>query len=891
MNVTEILLAAQSADHSVRTEAEKVLLNAQESNFPGYMTTLAFQLAGEENNPDSRRLAGLIMKNALYSKNDQEQVHVARRWSETVDPDSKTRVRQALLMTLQSAAPEARRAAAQVVSKVAAIDLPSNEWENLIEQLLQSTLSETSKDFLREASLETLGYICEEDGFRSLPDQALVQHSNRILSAVVHGMNYAGSPANGTAESASSVRLTATKALNNVLEFSKSQFDTDDARNVIMRTIYTAAKSDDERMRCAAFEGLVCIGENYYDKLPEYIRSLYELTDGAIRSDVEPVALQAIEFWSSIAEEEINLMEEAETAQELGGTPERLSKKFVATALPYLTQPIFESLKKQEDDPLDDGSWNCATAAGACLELLSQAAPAQILGLVMPFVRDNINDASNWRAREAAILAFGSVLEGPPVADVQGLVNEAVPILIQTLRTDPHIAVRDTTAWTLARAIMIDRETTARNLPGLVDCLRSTLSNSENPVLAAHICYAIHNTADCFSDEADNASGTLGEHVEVLLRAVLGAADREDAGEGHLRLHAYEALNTIFRSVPLDAMSFVNSCVPLLLEKLEKSIHASTQTLSRDDANEILEVQGLLCGSLTTATQRLDMQQLAPFADRMMQSYLRLFNVGGVDRTVHEDALFAVGAIADKSGREFNRYMQHFMPVLKTALTTNSLRHDEKHTIVQIAVAVVSDIARGLGPDLMQNSSAEQIIYLLREALRSPVLNRAAKPPILSCLGDVAMAVKGHFDNFLNPVMECMKQAAQSSVTITVDPEDYDTIDWVVSLRESIFEAYIGIINGLRDGNKQELLAPYVEWLISFSEIVDREAQTNPAGAESLTKAIASVLGDLVDAVPQLRNELRQKPWVNGLLRRGSQSNEDRIRETANWAMHAIFQD
>lgn len=890
MNVTDILLAAQSADRQVRTEAEKVLLNAQESNFSTYLTTLADQLAGEDNNPDSRRLAGLIMKNAMSSKSDQEQIHLARRWTTGVDPTSKTHVRQALLQTLQSSAPEARRAAAQVISKIAAIDLPSNEWDNLIEQLLQSTLSETSMDFLREASLETLGYICEEEGFRSLSDQALVQHSNRILSAVVHGMNYGGSPTNGTPESASAVRLTATKALNNVLGFSKSQFDTDDARTVIMNTIYKAAKSEDERIRCAAFEGLVCIGENYYDKLPEYIRSLYELTDEAIRKDVEPVALQAIEFWSSIAEEEINLLEESETAQELGVTPERTSKNFVATALPYLTQPIFESLKKQEDDPLDDGSWNCATAAGACLELLSQAAPTQILSLVMPFVRENINDLSNWRSREAAILSFGSVLEGPPVVDVQLLVREAVPILISTLKSDPHIAVRDTTAWTLARAIMIDRETTAANLPGLVDCLRSTLAGSENPVLAAHICYAIHNTADCFSDEADNPSGTLGgDHVEVLLRAVLGAADRQDAGEGHLRLHAYEALNTIFRSVPLDGISFVNRCVPRLLEKLETSIHASTQALNPDDVNEVVEVQGLLCGSLTTATQRLDMQQLSPFADRMMQAYLRLFNIGGEDRTVHEDALFAVGAIADKSGKEFNRYMNHFMPVLTSALATNALRHDEKHTIVQIAVAVVSDIARGLGPDLMQGSN--QIVSLLLEALKSTVLNRAAKPPILSCLGDIAMAIKGQFETYLRPVMDCMEQAAYSSVSINVEAEDYDMIDWVVALRESIFEAYTGIINGLRDDEKQEMLAPYVEWLIFFAERVFTDIQSNPAGAESLTKSIASVLGDLVDAVPELKAVLRQRPWVSVMLNRGAQSSDERIRETANWAQHAIYQD
>ncbi len=351
-------------------------------------------------------------------------------------------------------------------------------------------------------------------------------------------------------------------------------------------------------------------------------------------------------------------------------------------------------------------SWNAATAAGACLELLAQAAPDKILNLAMPFVRANIGDTNNWRSREAAILAFGSVLDGPPLNDVKTLVREAIPLLIKTLKNDPNVAVRDTTAWTLARSIPIDRDTTTANLPALVECLRSTLANAENPVLAAHICFAIHNVAESYGDEADQPSGILGEHVEVLLRAILSASERDDAGEGNLRLHAYEALNTMFRCVPQDAVVFVNRCVPLLLEKLEKSLLATSQALSRDDIIEMLEVQGLLCNALANATQRLDMQQLSPFADRMMQAYLHLLSRVGEDKRIHEDALVAVGAIADKAGKEFSRYMQHFMPVLTQSLETNNLRPDEKHSVVSLASPLSVTLLAGSD----RNSSMSLII-------------------------------------------------------------------------------------------------------------------------------------------------------------------------------------
>ncbi len=175
--------------------------------------------------------------------------------------------------------------------------------------------------------------------------------------------------------------------------------------------------------------------------------------------------------------------------------------------------------------------------------------------------------------------------------------------------------------------------------------------------------------------------------------------------------------------------------------------------------------------------------------------------------------------------------------------------------------------------------------------MKSPTLNRQVKPPILVCLGDIALAIKGNFEKYLMSVMDCMKQAAQSSVSVTVDPEDYDTHDWILALRESIFEAYIGIINGLQADGKQELLVPHVEWLVAFSEIVDREAQANGAGSEVLCKAVAGVLGDLVDAIKGLKADFRQRQWVYSLLNRCGQSKDDSMRETAKWAMQAIYQE
>lgn len=880
MDITSILLAAQSADHATRSNAERVLKEAEEKNFGSYLVTLVDHLASDQNDPESRRLAGLIVKNAIHSRDLSVRSHLIDRWLQNVDEPSKVHVRQSLLGALAARAPEPRRAAAQVIAKVAAMDLTRpGAWESLISDLLVQASAATD-DHVKQSSLEALGYTCEEATFSDQMESVLATQSNQILTTVVGGMAYQGAPGS-TEDSTAAVRLAATVALNNTIEFARSQFEIPTERSAIVNTICEAARSGDLQVRQAAFEGLVKVAEHYYDKLYEYIRDIYTLTENAIRNDSEPVAMQAIEFWSTVAEEEVHIHYELETSRETGKPPERETKNFVVHALPYLSGPIFDSLKKQEDDPLEDASWNIATAAGACVELLAQAAPETILDIVKPFVESNIQDQANWRSREAAILAFGSVLEGPPPENVKTLVRGAIKVLIDTLLSDPNPAVRDTTAWTIARVISVDRDTALSHLPQLVESIRNTLGNAEHPQFAAHLCLAIHNLAECFLPESVNATGPLTEHAETLVQVLIQVADRGDASESGLRISAYESISSILRCVSEDGIPFVNTCLPMLLDKLQKTMAALPRALNDEDVQNAVEQQGLLCGALTTATHRLSKEHVLPYADTMMEAYLAAFASNGSTASL-EDAFLAIGAVADAVGSYFSRYMPHFMPILQ-----QSLGNVQHHQMCGVAVGVAGEVCRSLGKDLIPYS--EKLVYLLLDALRSPTLDRGVKPTIITCFGEIAMSVKGHFEVFLKQVMECMKLAAESSVAMTVAADDYDTMDWLLHLRESVLEAYIGIVSGLRDENKQELLMPYIDWVLSFCEVLMVQPPQGSMVTEDIMKPTMALMGDLGDAIPQFREVARSKQWLHRIVEQGSRSSDERIKEVAGWAFNVIF--
>ena len=134
---------------------------------------------------------------------------------------------------------------------------------------------------------------------------------------------------------------------------------------------------------------------------------------------------------------------------EYGETPENESRHFAKVALPEITPVLLNLLTKQEDEA-DEDEWNVSMAAGTCLSLLSNAVQDAIVPAVINFIEGNIKNP-DWHFREAAVMAFGSILEGPDPTVLTQLVDQALPLLIGMMN-DSNTHVKDTTAWTLGHA-------------------------------------------------------------------------------------------------------------------------------------------------------------------------------------------------------------------------------------------------------------------------------------------------------------------------------------------------------------------------------------------------------------------------------------------------------
>jgi len=100
-DITTILQSTQSPDADVRTSAEAQLKSAQESNYAGFLGSLAGEIANEQKPPETRRLAGLILKNALDARDAARKTELQDKWL-ALDPNTRSQIKNAVWTTLGS---------------------------------------------------------------------------------------------------------------------------------------------------------------------------------------------------------------------------------------------------------------------------------------------------------------------------------------------------------------------------------------------------------------------------------------------------------------------------------------------------------------------------------------------------------------------------------------------------------------------------------------------------------------------------------------------------------------------------------------------------------------------------------------------------------------------
>ncbi|ALC48936.1 Fs-2-Ket [Drosophila busckii] len=868
----EILEKALSTDQHELLAAKTFLEQAAESNLLDFLVTLSEILVDSSHSVLARNVAGLHLKNHLTSNDEKVSEKYQKRWDQF--PDSAREIVKRNILAALGTENSRPSCAAQCVAYVAVLELPIGRWDNLMPTLVQKVVDGTSA-IQREAALETIGYICQDIDVGVLDNE-----SKEILNAILHGM--------GEQEQCPRVRLTATNALLNSLEFINANFENHEERNFIMQALCATSQSTDSKLCVVALQCLVKIMSLYYKFMEPYMEhALFPVTLNAMTAADDSVALQGIEFWSTVCDVEFRLAAQEEEEEE-EEEEERVSQHYVRSAVGFIVPVLLTKLIKQ--DECDDAmNWNPAKAAAVCLMLMANCCGDAIVPTILPFVQQHIESA-DWRYREAAVLIIGSVLGGLQSSTLKSFVDQCMPMLIIRMNDSSGI-VRDTSYWTIGRICEIIPEAAINQtyLPVLLEFFCKSLKSE--PRLGANVCWAFAGLAGAAYKGAATTAGetpatyALTPYFEFIIQQLLETTQRTDAG-AHSKLLsvAYEALMDMIQSSPADCYHVVQHTTLVILERLNQVIQLEHQISSHSDRQRLNELQSLLCAALRSVLLKLRKEDASQISDDVMYALLALFNSsaghkGGAG--VLEDIFMAIATLVDLLGERFGRYLC----ALKDYLVMG-LRHHEQQLVCSAAVGLTGDICRQLKQLVVPY--CDELLSVLLANLTDLELSPSIKPQILTTFGDMAFGIGSDFLSYLDVVLGTLHNAAAEADSY--DPENYAVAEYVGQLRMSVLDAYTGIIQGLKGAESTpsadvQKLEPHLMHIFGFIKRIARQDEI----PDSMLASVAGIIGDLCIALGlRLYLYVQDDDLIAQLLAAGKRSTVQRTKIVSTWAFNQI---
>jgi importin subunit beta-1 len=267
----------------------------------------------------------------------------------------------------------------------------------------------------------------------------------------------------------------------------------------------------------------------------------------------------------------------------------------------------------RQDEDATEEEYNVSRAAYQALQLYAQCVQGDVIAPVLAFVEENIR-SEDWRHRDAAVAAFGAIMDGPDLKILEPLIKQALGVLIGMME-DSSIQVRDSAAYALGRVCDFCSETLDPDvhLQPLISCLFNGLAST--PKIASSCCWALMNVADRFAGDIGAQTNPLSKHFEDSVKSLLALTeryvprrslerfapvlipDRQDA-DNQLRTAGYEVLNSFVTNAANDSLPMVATLSDVIIKRLEHTIPMQQQVVSVEDRITLEEMQTSLTSVL-----------------------------------------------------------------------------------------------------------------------------------------------------------------------------------------------------------------------------------------------------------------------------------------------------
>ena len=188
-----------------------------------------------------------------------------------------------------------------------------------------------------------------------------------------------------------------------------------------MNKIFSACEtSGDDEIIVNCLMSLREISTQEYESIQFYFTKICEVTSNASQNENAEVGASAFEFWTTLIDDE--------TERKLKGG---MCMNYVESCKESLIQMILINglLNIQFDEDEDEDDWGHSVSAGNCLQKLALLIKNDIMEPVLKFVDERVGTA-DWKQKYPALVALGSITNGPEPEKFLEVIRGALPKLL-----------------------------------------------------------------------------------------------------------------------------------------------------------------------------------------------------------------------------------------------------------------------------------------------------------------------------------------------------------------------------------------------------------------------------------------------------------------------------
>ncbi|XP_073999051.1 transportin-1-like isoform X2 [Rhodnius prolixus] len=564
--ILQLLRESQSPDNATQRTVQQKL--EELNNYPDFNNYLIFVLTKvtTEDEP-TRSLSGLILKNNV-------KAHF-----ESIRPDVMEFIKSSCLSAVGDPSPLIRATVGILITTITSKGELTN-WPELLPALCAML---DSQDYnVCEGAFGALQKICE-DSAELLDSDALNRPLNILIPRFIQFFGH----------SSSKIRSHAVGCVNqfiinrtNSLMVHIDQF---------IEGLFGLATDSEPDVRKNVCRALVMLLDVRMDRLIPHMHDIIEYMLTRTQDSDEGVALEACEFWLSLADQQICkealtphlstlvpilvkgmkyseidiilLKGDIEEDESVPDRDEDIRPRFPRLRLHTMKHAtdngsegsITEHDEEQDCCADDDSSlsdWNLRKCSAAALDVMANVFRDDLLPVLVPILKETLFH-SEWDAKESGILALGAIAEGCMSGMIPHL-RELIPYLISCL-SDKKALVRAITCWTLSRYAhwVVTQPHELYLKPLMTELLKRILDPNKRVQEAA--CSA-------FATLEEEACTELVPYLGYILETLVFAFSKYQHKN---LLILYDAIGTLADSVGhhLNKPDYINLLMPPLIHK------------------------------------------------------------------------------------------------------------------------------------------------------------------------------------------------------------------------------------------------------------------------------------------------------------------------------------